>query len=49
MDLKNNLNRQTDIMKKAENQKAYDIKKDPEKILDSLGVVLNDEKNDIPQ
>jgi len=47
LDLKNNLNRQTDIMKKAENQKAYDIKKDPEKILDSLGVVLNDEKNDI--
>ena len=47
LDLKNNLNRQTDIMKKAENQKAYDIKKDPEKILDSLGVVLNDKKNDI--
>ena len=47
LDLKNNLNRQTDIMKKVENQKAYDIKKDPEKILDSIGVVLNDEKNDI--
>ena len=47
LDLKNNLNRQTDIMKKVENQKAYDIKKDPEKILDSIGVVLKNEKNDI--
>lgn len=47
LDLKNNLNRQTKMMKKVENEKFYNIKKDPEKILNSLGVVLNEEKNDI--
>ena len=47
LDLKNNLNRQTVILKRAEKQKKYDIKNQPEKILDSLGIQLNDEKNDL--
>ena len=47
LDLKNNLNRQTIVLKRAEKQKKYDIKNQPEKLLDSLGIQLNDEKNDL--
>lgn len=47
LDLKNNLNRQTDIRKRTENLQIHDIKKEPEKIMDSLGVKLNEQKNDI--
>ena len=47
LDLKNNLNRQTVILKRAEKQKKFDIKNQPEKILNSLGIQLNDEKNDL--
>ena len=47
LDLKNNLNRQTYLWKKEEKLKVHDIKKEPEKIMDFLGVKLNEEKNDI--
>jgi hypothetical protein len=47
LDLKNNLNRQTVILKRTEKLKNYDIKKEPEKLLDSLGIQLNEQKNDI--
>ena len=47
LDLKNNLNRQTIVLKRAEKQKKYDIKNQPEKLLNSLGIQLNDEKNDL--
>lgn len=47
LDLKNNLNRQTVILKRTEKQKKYDIKKEPEKLLNSLGIQLNDQKNNI--
>ena len=47
LDLKNNLNRQTDILKRVEKQKIFDIKKEPEKIMDSVGIDLNKEKNNV--
>ena len=47
LDLKNNLNRQTIVLKRAEKQKKYDIKNQPEKLLNSLGIQLNYEKNDL--
>ena len=47
LDLKNNLNRQTDMLKRVEKQKIFDIKKEPEKIMDSVGIDLNKEKNNI--
>jgi hypothetical protein len=47
LDLKNNLNRQTDILRRVEKQKIFDIKKEPEKIMDSVGIDLNKEKNNV--
>lgn len=47
LDLKNNLNRQTDILRRVEKQKIFDIKKEPEKIMDSVGMDLNKEKNNV--
>ena len=47
LDLKNNLNRQTDMLKRVEKQKIFDIKKEPEKIMDSVGIDLNKEKNNV--
>ena len=47
LDLKNNLNRQTEIRKRVEKLSIHDIKKEPEKIMDSLGIELNEHKNDI--
>ena len=47
LDLKNNLNRQTEIRKRVEKLSVHDIKKEPEKIMDSLGIELNEHKNDI--
>ena len=47
LDLKNNLNRQTYILKRVEKQKIFDIKKEPEKIMDSVGIDLNKEKNNV--
>ena len=47
LDLKNNLYRQKEILKRAEEQQFYDITKEPKKLLDFLGVKLNDEKDDI--
>ena len=47
LDLINNLNRQTVILKRTEKQKKYDIVKQPEKILDSVGVELEEQKNDV--
>ena len=46
LDLINNLNRQTVILKRTEKQKKFDIVKQPEKILDSVGVELEEQKND---
>ena len=40
LDLKNNLDRQTLIRKRAEKLQNYDIKKEPEKIMDSVGIKL---------
>ena len=47
LDLKNNLIRQTDMLKRVEKQKIFDIKKEPEKIMDSVGIDLNKEKNNV--
>ena len=47
LDLKNNLNRQKDILRRVEKQKIFDIKKEPEKIMDSVGIDLNKEKNNV--
>ena len=47
MDLKNNLDRQTLIRKRAEKLQNYDIKKEPEKIMDSVGIKLNKQINEV--
>ena len=47
LDLKNNLDRQTLIRKRAEKITEYDIKKEPEKIMDSVGIKLNKQINDV--
>ena len=47
LDLKNNLDRQTLIRKRAEKITEYDIKKEPEKIMDSVGIKLNKEIIDV--
>ena len=47
LDLKNNLDRQTLIRKRAEKLQNYDIKKEPEKIMDSVGIKLNKQINEV--